>query len=141
MSESELLIASLEVGNQLWVIWVWGYGTTFGLYSLAYLVGKKMSLGPLVFIVLTYVAFTFWVGREILRANSLIFGILDDLRALQSSGLQLSNVSINLINSWTQEFSNIWGLLGDVFPIMLALGGIAYLIYQFRVGQKARLKK
>ena len=134
MTEAELLtlfteFGAINTGNLYWFLSV-----TFALYTVAYLVGRKLSLGSVIFIIVAYLSFLILVINEMATLIGFYSAIREDLHALQESGVQLSRTATYQLES--ADRLSAWNALGALFPFLASLGGIGYVIYQYRQGRK-----
>ena len=139
MSESELLQLDLEYLSLNYEILFWWAGTTFGLYSVAYLIGNKLRLGTVSLLIFTYALFTFFIVFQSVTILGFSQSVAEDLKALQGSGIEISNTSRNVISAINNSDGSLWiVILNFASLLLIAFGAPVYLIHKFREGLNAR---
>lgn len=140
MAENDLLLLASEYQNRIWLLSSWWVSITVALFTLGYIVGKKISLFQLIFILMTYILYTINVVRNIGRVSANIANVINDLREIQSSGAELSNVSQQLLIGYREIGTFIDSAFFLAAPALLFFGAHIYLVSQYRTGQKALRK-
>ena len=131
--EFELLQLYAELRAQFYAAVTWWISITFGLYSIAYLAGKKLSTWAVAFVVMTYLFLTAFFIEQVVGWGRGIGAIRGDLRQLQQSGAEITLYSQSVINVEPIPWIGIASFLSAP---AIALGGIVYLIMRFRSGRK-----
>ena len=139
MTETELVSHYLEILALIKEDGYWFFSATFGLYSVAYVVGKKMTLGSVIFVIVAYIALLVSTINEVLVMRSLLVSILNDLMNLERQGAELSNLSQRVVEilSFADLTPVMIGIL-SIAPLAASLGGVGYLLSQSRQGRKMR---
>lgn len=139
MTESELLLLASEYQNRTWILNTWSVSIGIALFTMAYLVGRKLTVFQLIFVIVTYVLYTVVVVRNVIRIGANQAAIQQELAALQESGVQLTAVASQIMVNYADVFSIPTALLETSYQILLFLGAITYLVVQFSKGQKDRV--
>ena len=137
MSESEILLLYVEMVTFNQTALAGWLTITFGLYSIAYMAGDRLKLGTVLFIIFSYIFLTFIAVGVLQTFNGFIGSLIEDILALQSSGSQISNMSLNLIQAFSTDVTLLETLSLPVIGSLLEAGAIGYLIYRHREGQRA----
>lgn len=136
MTESELLMYHREVLAYIVQLAFAWFTVTFGLYSLAYMVGDRLRQEAVLFVILTYIAITYGIFTIISGNAAYTRAVGEALSELQASGSQISIVSQILIQSFNTELS-MWSMIGQIAAVpLIAIGGIGYLVYRHREGRR-----
>jgi hypothetical protein len=90
VSEYEIVYMANEYINRTWeILQVWA-GISFGLIAITHFSSKYINLSVVLTASILYVAFSFF-AMTIFRTNGeVVDGFLNDLVALEASGIQLS---------------------------------------------------
>ncbi len=136
MTEADLLMYHRELVNfTVQLLFGW-FTVTFGLYSLAYLVGDRLRLSAVLFVLLTYILLTYAMISILMGNAEFIQAVYEALVDLQTNGTQVSIVSQRLMQEFSGELS-LWGIISQIAVLLLVpIGGIGYLIYRHREGRK-----
>ncbi len=139
MTETELIAHYLQVIALRKEDIYWFFSVTFVLYTVAYLAGRKLAFGTVIFLITAYAAFVFLNLLDYITTSRFINSIRDDLLDLQSQGLQLSSFSQNVVDVIAAVDVSPWIILAASVPSVVApLGGIGYLIFEYNRGRKLR---
>ena len=128
MSEFEILDLMTKTEDQRFNLIQWWTSVTFGVIVLSHFAGRKLNLFLVVLVVLLYVGFTLFVGDLFFGNVSQAALHRQDLAAMQSLGMPLSEVSRQIVGEDPQVLRGI----GFYFAVVGAfIGSISYLIYAF----------
>ena len=131
MSESELLMLHIELLNNAWTVLFTWIGTTTAMVGAAYFVSTRIKISLLTAMLALYAIFSAACFAQILQTWRRILTIGEDLVALQTTGVQLTN-SANLLvaNLESQLVVSVAG------PLMLVvfIASIIYVIYCYKGG-------
>ena len=131
MTESELLTLYFELDSTSVVLIAYCASVTTVLYTIAYVVGPKLHIGSVISLIFLFLGILAFLLNLLVTYGGLELDVIESLSQLKSNGAELLPVTESLIG--TGEIPVLWlvfAFLSSMFPI----GGIGYLIYQYRMG-------
>jgi len=132
MTESELLTLFIELDANSMVLLAYCASVTTALYTIAYVVGTKLHIGSVVSLTLLFLGILAYLLNTLGTYGTLSLAVIESLSQLKSNGAELLPVSETLIGAGeVNSLMQILILLLSMFPI----GGVGYLIYQYRIGR------
>lgn len=142
MTEADFVLMLSEYTNRSWVLQTWFVSVSMALFTVSYLVGRKISLGQLLFILLTYVLYVFAILRNLGRILDNITSTINSLLALKDQGIELSPLTTQLFESYPVEDTSLKAIIDFFifdfgFFLLMFFGAIGYVIYQYRSGKKS----
>ena len=146
MIEADFVLMLSEYSNRSWVLQTWFVSVSMALFTVAYLVGKKLNIGQVSFILLTYILYTVAILRNLTRILNNIAGAVSSLHDLEKQDVNLSPLTMQLFDSYNADLEITLGttfeflILEIGFFLLMFFGSIGYLIYQYRNGRKASLQ-
>lgn len=136
MSQSELLLLASEYQDRIWTLGSWSVSIAIALFTMSSLLGKKLNIYQLPFVLITYIFYTGVVIRNLSRINSSLQATVEDMRELQSAGTDLSAVSQQVLENYTGGASILTNLHEGSYQILLFFGAITYLALRYISSRK-----
>ena len=132
MSEAELLLLASESLDRMWSLIQWWASISFGILALTHIASDKLGTFLAILIPALYTGFSLGVLGVVQRNFGIVESVYQDLRLLQSEGVDLSGTAQYVMQGGENSIAR-------ALPLILALtyfGVVGYFAYTYRAKNK-----
>jgi hypothetical protein len=124
MTEYELMYLMSETANRNWEMWQYWTGVSFGYLILGYVAAKHLNWLLIFFVSALYTLFSIFLFQVLGHNAEILFGTADELRKLQSSGVELTAPAARWLAGHSED-----SMLPVAVLLVTYLAALLYLPY------------
>ena len=126
MTEHELMYLMSETANRNWEIWQYWTGVSFGYLILGYVAAKHLNWLLIFLVSCVYTLFSIIMFQTVGHNAEIVFGIADELRKLQESGIELTAPAARWLAGFSED-----GTISITVLLATYLAALLYLPYNY----------